>query len=461
MPTCTYTGGDHNWQMGLVAARSPGWPSASARSSSAAAGATFERIENVLPDGGSRTLEFGRGDAESEVHPGRVEDVFPGGELNGESPSSGTLCHPERSGAQSKDLRVRTSAASADTSDLRQAKPAGRGSVPISAPGRERVYQRGGPSTPLHSAQDDREAALPPPHGDEHHPRHLGARRDCWRLFPVAGARRALRAARRHKRRERGRAGTAPARRAGPPPSASRGRPSQAASAGQCCSRSQTMIIRTQHPYRMPPAHGRLAASHRHGSKTRPPARFASYGYVAGKDEQENGCFNDAFAGLTLRGQGPLCKAGSSPTACRCACPCGSTPCACAGGRKKGLSAADRPRHWAGLPPPPLAQTCRSSRVQSGCSRLPGTRLPTDPLLLIPGLLSVFGDDDKSMAGDVAGGRADEPLDRTECATRCSTRRSRGSPLDGRRSVQPVNFAAIEQGFVSLVQSRVQRHGPL
>ena len=31
-------------------------------------------------------------------------------------------------------------------------------------------------------------------------------------------------------------------------------------------------------------------------------------------------------------------------------------------------------------------------------------RLPTDPLLLVPGLLAVFGDDDKSTAGDVAGG---------------------------------------------------------
>ena len=71
-------------------------------------------------------------------------------------------------------------------------------------------------------------------------------------------------------------------------------------------------------------------------------------------------------------------------------------------------------------------------------------RLPTDPLLLIPGLLNVFGDDDKSTAGDVAGGAltATGP-DGVHYAL--LNAEIKGSPLD-ERGQQPV-FDAINRAF--------------
>ena len=71
-------------------------------------------------------------------------------------------------------------------------------------------------------------------------------------------------------------------------------------------------------------------------------------------------------------------------------------------------------------------------------------RLPSDPLLLIPGLLSVFGEDDKSTAGDVAGGAlATTGPDGVHYAL--LNAEIKGSPLE-EKGQQPV-FDAIGRAF--------------
>ncbi len=71
-------------------------------------------------------------------------------------------------------------------------------------------------------------------------------------------------------------------------------------------------------------------------------------------------------------------------------------------------------------------------------------RLPTDPLLLIPGLLSVFGNDDKSTAGDVAGG-ALTAVGPDGVRYALLNAEIKGSPLE-EHGQQPV-FDAINRAF--------------
>ena len=129
----------------------------------------------------------------------------------------------------------------------------------------------------------------------------------------------------------------------------------------------------------------------------KPPTQGAA---AMAADLRASGVFNDAFSGMTPEAKDRL-QVGFSRTDWRCDCRCGSTRCVPAGTRKK-----DRPR------PPTRTAVWLAANADTDLQEFQNTsdalayqeRLPTDPLLLIPGLLSVFGNDDKSTAGDVAGG---------------------------------------------------------
>ena len=72
-----YTGNDHNWQMGLV----PHDAALTKRVGKVVIsgnGHDLRRIENVLPDGGSRTLEFGRVQRNPKYTPDEVKTYFRG-----------------------------------------------------------------------------------------------------------------------------------------------------------------------------------------------------------------------------------------------------------------------------------------------------------------------------------------------------------------------------------------------
>ena len=72
-----FTGNDHNWQMGL----SPHDPALEKRVGKvvvSGGGRDIQRIENVLPDGGSRTLEFRRPVRNPKYTPEEVQTYFRG-----------------------------------------------------------------------------------------------------------------------------------------------------------------------------------------------------------------------------------------------------------------------------------------------------------------------------------------------------------------------------------------------
>ena len=72
-----YTGNDHNWQMGLVP-HDPGLTKRVGKVVISGNGHDIRRIENVLPDGGSRTLEFGRVMRNPRYTPDELKTYFRG-----------------------------------------------------------------------------------------------------------------------------------------------------------------------------------------------------------------------------------------------------------------------------------------------------------------------------------------------------------------------------------------------
>ncbi len=72
-----YTGTDHNWQMGLVP-HDPGLTKRVGKVVISGNGHDIRRIENVLPDGGSRTLEFGRVQRNPKYTPDEIKMYFRG-----------------------------------------------------------------------------------------------------------------------------------------------------------------------------------------------------------------------------------------------------------------------------------------------------------------------------------------------------------------------------------------------
>lgn len=73
-----FTGNDHTWQMGL----SPHDAALEKRVGKviiSGTGRDIERIENVLPDNGSRTLEFGKVDRHPKYTPEEIQMYFRGG----------------------------------------------------------------------------------------------------------------------------------------------------------------------------------------------------------------------------------------------------------------------------------------------------------------------------------------------------------------------------------------------
>ena len=72
-----FTGGDHNWQMGL-SPHDPGLAKRVGKVVVSGGGRDIERIENLLPDGGTRTLEFGRAVRNPKYTPEETQMYFRG-----------------------------------------------------------------------------------------------------------------------------------------------------------------------------------------------------------------------------------------------------------------------------------------------------------------------------------------------------------------------------------------------
>ena len=70
-----FTGGDHNWQMGL-SPHDPALAKHVGRVIIGGGGRDIQRIENVLPDGGSRVLDFGKPARNPKYTPEELQAYF-------------------------------------------------------------------------------------------------------------------------------------------------------------------------------------------------------------------------------------------------------------------------------------------------------------------------------------------------------------------------------------------------
>ena len=180
--------------------------------------------------------------------------------------------------------------------------------------------------------------------------------------------------------------------------------------------------------------------------------KFVCSGHLTGKDHQENGYFNDAFSGLTPEAKDRL-QGWFLARRLPLRLPVWLDAMRARWRKEKGPSSpADPDPGW-------LAAAVSSDLQEFQASPeadLYQARLPSDPLLLIPGLLSVFGDDDKSTAGDVAGG-ALTAIGPDGVHYALINAEIKGSPLE--EEVQTRVNTTIDEAFQSLRANPPPGHG--